>query len=139
MSNFSAISWREQVIHFDEMLMMMSALFQTNMLSWIFIVLDFWLTETIFCMQTCCSTLTHYSDSKPTSLCSYSLVLCAQRRSNKHQFYCPWFDPTGAQIQIDRTRGKHANHYNTYVVGGGKMFREMKHSGMVNMMQCSGR
>jgi hypothetical protein len=38
MSNFSAISWREQVI-FDEMMMMMSALYLTNSLSCIFIVL----------------------------------------------------------------------------------------------------
>jgi hypothetical protein len=30
--------------------------------------------------KTCCSTLTHYPDSEPTSLCSYSLILCAQQR-----------------------------------------------------------
>jgi len=38
-AQFSAISCREQVI-FDEM-MMMSTLFLTNMLSWIFIVLAY--------------------------------------------------------------------------------------------------
>ena len=40
LSNFSAISWREQVI-FNEM-MMMFALFKINTLSWIFIVLAHW-------------------------------------------------------------------------------------------------
>jgi hypothetical protein len=29
------------------------------------------------CEQTCHSTWTHYPDSEPTSLCSYSLMLCA--------------------------------------------------------------
>jgi len=37
MSNFSAISWREQVT-FDGMIMM-SALYKTNTFKWIFIVL----------------------------------------------------------------------------------------------------
>jgi hypothetical protein len=32
------------------------------------------LTETTVCGQTCPSTLTHYSDSDPTSLCSFSLM-----------------------------------------------------------------
>ena len=40
LSNFSAISWWEQVI-FNEM-MMMFALFKINTLSWIFIVLAHW-------------------------------------------------------------------------------------------------
>jgi len=38
MNNLPAISWQEKVI-FNEM-MLMSALYKTNMLNWIFIVLD---------------------------------------------------------------------------------------------------
>jgi hypothetical protein len=40
---------------------------------------------------------THYPDSKPISLCSFSLMLRAQRRSNKYQFYSLWLDPTRAR------------------------------------------
>jgi hypothetical protein len=36
-SNFSAVSWQEQITFVETMLM--SALYYTNMLSWIFIVL----------------------------------------------------------------------------------------------------
>ena len=46
--------------------------------------------------QICRSTLTHYSDSEPTSLCSFSLMLRSQRRSNKYQFYILLFDKTAA-------------------------------------------
>ena len=56
MSNYSAISWQEQTT-FDEN-MMMSALFWTNMLGWILLVLALWInnqledmslhTETLF-------------------------------------------------------------------------------------------
>ena len=44
--------------------------------------------------QTYHSTRTHYLDSEPTSLCSYSLMFNAQRRSSKNQFYSLWFDLT---------------------------------------------
>jgi hypothetical protein len=49
----------------------------------------------------CCESVrrpiqTHYPDSEPTSLCSYSLMLLAQRRSSKYQFYSPLFDATEA-------------------------------------------
>jgi hypothetical protein len=33
---------------------------------------------------------------KPTSLCSYSLMMCTYLRSNKYQFYSIWFVPTDA-------------------------------------------
>ena len=69
------------------------------------------LTETTVRRQTCRSTRTHYSDSEPTSLCSFSLMLRAQRRSNKYQFYNLQFDPTGLELRFYRTRGEHANHY----------------------------
>ena len=89
-------------------MMMRFALFQTNMLIWIFIVE---LTETTVRGQTRCSTPTHYSDSEPTSLCSFSLMPHAQRRSIKYQFHSLWFDPTGIEPTIQHTRGEHANHY----------------------------
>jgi hypothetical protein len=41
----------------------------------------------------CCSTRIHYPDSGPTSLYSYSLMMCAQRRSSKYHIYSLWFDP----------------------------------------------
>ena len=42
-------------------------------------------------VQTCHSTRTHYPDSEPTNLCSFSLMLRAQWRNNKFQFYSLWF------------------------------------------------
>ena len=80
---------------FNEKMMRSSlTLFQTNTLSWI---LQWQLTETIFRGQTCRSTQTHYSDSEPASICSYSLMLRAQRRRSKYQFYNLWIDPTWAR------------------------------------------
>jgi hypothetical protein len=40
----------------------------------------------------------NYFDSEPTNLCSFSVVLRAERRCNKYQCYSPWFDPTGPLI-----------------------------------------
>jgi hypothetical protein len=42
-------------------------------------------------------TPTHYSDSEPTSLCSFSLMMCALWISHKYQFYSLWFDPISAR------------------------------------------
>ena len=69
--------------------MMRPALTYTNMHNWIVIVLAQ--------LADRCFTRTHYLDSEPTSLCSYTLVLCTYRRSSKYQFYSLWFDQTGAQ------------------------------------------
>ena len=66
--------------------MMRSALYQTNTLSWNFIVL----AETTVSGQT--STWTDYAVFRQTSLCSFSLMLHTQRRSNKYQLYILWFD-----------------------------------------------
>ena len=87
---FSANSSIGQLCHgknkliFNEM-KMRSALFSNNTLSWIFIVLGHW------------STRSHYSDSEPTSVCSFSLMLRGERRSINYQFQNLWFDPTGAR------------------------------------------
>ena len=90
LSNFSAISWREQVA-FAEM-MMMYALYQNNKLVGF---LQCQITETAVRGQTCRSTRTYYSDSEPTNLCSYSLMLHTQWRSNKYKFYSLNVDMTG--------------------------------------------
>jgi len=51
------------------MMMMMSALYKINTLSWIFIMLAHW--------NNIPPTRSHYSDSDPTSLCSFSLIVRA--------------------------------------------------------------
>jgi hypothetical protein len=48
------------------------------MLTWIFIVLAHW---------------NNSPRIEPTSLCYFFLMLCAQRRSHKYQFYSHWLDP----------------------------------------------
>ena len=60
----------------------------TNRLSWILIVLAH--------LNTCRSTLTYHPDYEPTSLCSYSLMLCDRQRSNKYQFDSLWCNLTRA-------------------------------------------
>ena len=45
---------------------------------------------------------THYPDSEPTSLCSYSLKLHVYQRSRKYQLN---------QFIIYHTRGEHVYHY----------------------------
>ena len=47
--------------------------------------------------------VTHFPDSAPSSLCSYSLMLCVYRASNKYQFY--WFNPKIAKVAYDREIG----------------------------------
>jgi hypothetical protein len=41
----------------------------------------------------------HYLDFESTSLCSLSLLLHAQRRSNKYQSDGLWFDPMAMETQ----------------------------------------
>jgi hypothetical protein len=60
--------------------------------------------------------LTHYPDSEPTSLFSYSVKIRVYRKSNKYQFYSLWFDPTGFELTIYRTRIEHINNYTTDAV-----------------------
>ena len=74
-------------------MMMRSALYQTNTLCWIFLQCQ--LTETTVRGQTCHSTRTYYPDSEPTRLCSFFLMLRAQRRNNKYQFYSLWLTRSG--------------------------------------------
>jgi hypothetical protein len=73
-------------LHFDEM--MMSCLYHTRPTVKIFIVLAH--RHNSLCLDISLHSDTHYSDSEPTMLCSYSLVLHALRRSNKYQCYSLW-------------------------------------------------
>ena len=66
--------------------------------------------------QICLSTRTHYSDSEPTSICSFSLMLRSYRRSNKYQVYILLFDRPQFVPTIYFSRGEHANHYATDAV-----------------------
>jgi hypothetical protein len=65
----------ENKLVFNEM-MMRSTLFKTNTLSWIFIVLAQWNNSQRVDMSFHSDTI-HYSDSEPTSLCSFFLMLRA--------------------------------------------------------------
>jgi hypothetical protein len=47
--------------------------------------------------QSASSIRTHYLDSEPTNLCSFSLVLRDYQRRTKYQFCILWFDPTGTR------------------------------------------
>jgi len=71
--NFSAILWHAQVI-INGIMMMMSALYQTNTFNWICIVLAHWDNSPCVAMLLHSFTLSWLTDSKPTSLCSYSLI-----------------------------------------------------------------
>ena len=73
----------ENKLIFNEM-MMRSTLYQTNKTQ-----IDFYSASSPKQVrgQTTFATQTHYPDSEPTSLCSFRLMLCAQRRSNNYQFH----------------------------------------------------
>ena len=54
-------------------------------------ILQWQLTETTIYGYVCHSARTRYPDPETTSLCSFSFMLCAQRRFNKYQCYSLWF------------------------------------------------
>ena len=80
--------------------------------------------------QTCRSTRTHYPDSKTTSLWSYSLMMCAQRRSSNINLI--YFGLTRPEIEpmIYRTQGEHANEIN-HICSGAPKFIPLVISGVV--------
>jgi hypothetical protein len=93
----TAISWREQVIF--NAIMMIPALYQTNMVSLIFIVLGHWGNSSRVDLSLHSRTL-----SQPVQF-SYSLILRALRRGTKYQFHSLWFDPTEARSdELSHTR-----------------------------------
>ena len=71
-------------------MMMRSALYQTNTLSWIFIVL-------VHCNNSPQINMSHYSDTLSGGNQSFSFMLRIQRRSNKYQCCSLWLDPIGAR------------------------------------------
>ena len=53
---------------------------------------------------------THYPDSEPTSLCSYSLILCTKQRAANTNFIVFGLTHLGLESLIYHTQGEHANH-----------------------------
>ena len=95
---FNANSAIVQLYHGENKLicnemMMRSSLYQTNTL--IVGFLQCQLTETTVRRYIC---RTHYPDSVPSRLCSFSLLLCVERR-NKYQFNSLWLYPIGARTR----------------------------------------
>ena len=95
----------ENKLHFSEMMLRL-ALEKTNTLSWMFTVLAHWNntrgidTDTLIIMIL-----------SPTSLCNYSLILCAYRRSCKYKFHGLVLTRPGLKPMIYPTRSEHDNHY----------------------------
>jgi hypothetical protein len=51
-----------------------------------------------------------------TVFLSFSIMLRAERKSNKYQSYTLWFNPMGACTSIYHTRGEHSHHSTTDAV-----------------------
>ena len=81
MSYIPALSWREQVI-FDEMMMMIFALYTLN---WIFIVLDYWYNSLQVELSLHSVTLTGFQANQFLLLLLNAVYLM-------DQFYSLWFD-----------------------------------------------
>ena len=69
------------------------------------------LTETTIRGQKCHPIRTHYPDSEPTSLCSFSL---AEKQQIPINFKVFGLTRSGLKPTIYRTRGEYANHYTTH-------------------------
>jgi hypothetical protein len=67
----------------------------------------------LFCIRP--TRIVSYHDCQPTSLWSYSLKLCAYRKTNKFHYYCLWFEPTGVEPTVYHFICEQANHYKTDV------------------------
>jgi hypothetical protein len=96
LNNFSAMSWREQIMY--RWYGVRFVLEQYNYICCIFIVLSHWITGVSVRGYICRFIRTYYLDSEPTSLCVYPLMLCAKRKNNKYQFVVSlWFDQTAGR------------------------------------------
>ena len=113
MSNFAAISWREQVT-FNEMMMMSGICFVLDQHAEV----DFYsarsLKQQSAGRRQCRSTRSHYSDSEPTSLCSYSIMLSGEALNTNFKVF--GLTRPGLESMIYHTRGEHVNHYTTDAV-----------------------
>ena len=70
-------------------------------------------------------TWTHYHhDSEPTSLCSYSLMMCTYRRNNKYQCYYLWFYPNGNKMPILDGEPHHRFEHNKGNICSGFVFQQ---------------
>ena len=81
------------------------------------------LTETTVRGQSCSPTRTHYHDSYPISLCSFFLMLFAQRRSNTYQLYS----------LCQSERAEYVNFYTTDTVIFGRKRRQICIAGCVSL------
>jgi hypothetical protein len=90
------------------LMMMMSALFLTNALSWIFIVQTHWNNSPQVEMLFHSDTLFWFR----TNL-SFLLLMYNEKATNTN--FIVWYDTTRARTKIFHSRGKHANHYATTV------------------------
>ena len=95
---------------FNEM-MMRSALFLTNTLSWIFIVLAHWNNSTRVDMSLHSDTVSWFRANR--SLLFFLNAACLAERSNKYQFLVFGLTWLGLEPTIYHTWGEHANHYAT--------------------------
>jgi hypothetical protein len=98
----------ENKLRFDE-IMMKSTLFYSNALRLIFTVLAHWNTG----RHACRSTRTHFPDSEPTSLSSYSLIQHAKRKATHTNFIVLGLTRSGLHPTIYRNRVEQTNHYTT--------------------------
>jgi hypothetical protein len=69
--------------------------------------------KTIYKCRTC---RTHYPDSESTSICSFSLMLRAYRRSRNFFFIVFGLTRPGLESTIYHTRDENDNHYTTDAV-----------------------
>ena len=111
LSNFTAISWREQLI-FNEILMR-SVLFYTFRLCWIFIVLSHWNNSPWIDMLPRWKTLSWFRANQ-SLLFPLNVVCLAEKQKIPIAVFV--FNRSEHEPTIYRTRVEDANHYTTDVV-----------------------
>ena len=104
----------ENKLIFNEMMMIRSALFLTNMLSWIFIVLAHWNNSLWIDMWLHLDTLFWFRANQ--SLLFLLNAACLAEKQQNTNFIVFGLTRPGLETTIYRTRDKHANHYATDAV-----------------------
>ena len=94
----------DNMLHFNEMIMMMSTLYKINTL----IAHRNTIQQVIMSLKM--DTLFWYQANQSVVLLLNAAYLAG---SNKYQFHSHWLDPTGLEPTIYCTWGEHANHYTT--------------------------
>ena len=109
-ANFFQTYYGENKIHFAEM---MSALYYTNMHSWIILVLVHWNNSPWVVMWVHSDTLSWFQANLSLFLLLYRH---AYQKGSKYQFIIFGLIRLGLEHTIYCTGGKHANHYTTDTV-----------------------